>query len=95
MDELIHKALSVLDIVEGILLGLPLRQIILARCVCHQFDYAFRTSPRIRRALFLEAVRPPVTFGPDPNATGKFTAWTWQKPDGKTVQPILNPFIAL
>ena len=96
----IHNALSVPEAVEAILLALPLRQIIFARRVCHEFNRVFCASSRIRKALFLQSTNAKaITWYPhspnDATPHQKNDAGDWKaSAGGRAIIPFANPFIA-
>ncbi|KAF7195686.1 hypothetical protein HII31_03004 [Pseudocercospora fuligena] len=85
------------ELLENIILSLPLRSILTAKQVSKTFCATIETSIWIRRALFLEP------------ATNSRAAWSrqraqsnrsgpvrfWADQNGQVVTPILNPFIAV
>lgn len=50
----VHDALSVPEILESIILNLPLRRIIGSRAVCREFERMIDETTTIQRALFLQ-----------------------------------------
>ncbi|KAK5169512.1 uncharacterized protein LTR77_005488 [Saxophila tyrrhenica] len=103
--EAIDNVFGTAELVECILLHLPLRQLVLKQIVCRCWREVAQGSPSVRRALFLDpacALRiwasqvvryPPVSRSPrDP-----FSEFVWMPtPIGRgelRYPPILNPFI--
>lgn len=85
------------ELLENIILSLPLRSILKAKQVSKAFCDTIGTSIWIRRALFLEPatnVRADWRRQRAPgNQNGPVRCWADQH--GQAVTPILNPFIAL
>ncbi|KXT05310.1 hypothetical protein AC578_11104 [Pseudocercospora eumusae] len=75
------------ELLENIILSLPLRSILTVKQVNKTFCASIDTSVCIRRALFLEP------------ATDTRAAWrnhrSWKDQNGQDVTPILNPFMAV
>jgi len=88
------KVFAVPELLEGILLHLLLRGLLLANGVCKTFHDLAASSINVKRALFLEPASPQtVEWLPDEDARW-ITQGSWQAP-GSTARivPLLNPFL--
>ncbi|KAK3709603.1 hypothetical protein LTR37_010824 [Vermiconidia calcicola] len=90
-----HDALSVPEVLESIVLGLPLRQMMLTRRVCREFDRIITSSTAIQRALFLlpSESQALVPHESEHKTLGDGSGVTWKNGSGQVTIPILNPFI--
>lgn len=98
----VEKVLSIPELLEQILLQLPLRQLLFARKVSKTFDSTINDSPQIRKALFLSSgAGKPLTWHPNTMAAGPGDASDdsgWRNPGQEpedSVKPVLNPFPAI
>ena len=96
---LLTNAFSVPEVLEGIVLGLLLRQIILSRAVSRGFKRVIDSSPWIQRALFLQPSTAELL------QWHEFSMWAlyrsrndrgdWKtEQDGPAITPVLNPFLS-
>ncbi|KAK5120099.1 hypothetical protein LTR85_006580 [Meristemomyces frigidus] len=97
----VAQVFSLPELRELILLGLPLRRIILARHICSGFDATLKRSKKIRQALWLEpASTQKVEWYSHPKGGGDWAGarntgdWKLNE-DSDGVVPIANPFIAM
>ncbi|KAK4550606.1 hypothetical protein LTR36_000185 [Oleoguttula mirabilis] len=97
----VAQVFSLPELCELILLGLPLRRIILSRRVCHGFEATVRKSKKIRQALWLEPVSSQQKVewythaGHDGGRHAGDTGDWKQNAHADRVVPIANPFIAV
>lgn len=93
------QILAIYELLENILLHLPLRQLLLAQCVSTAFRDLILRSGRINRALFFgPATTEMIEWYPAPEFAGHTRERQYQgewkvEADGGTVSPVLNPFL--
>lgn len=96
-----QRAWRSFEIIENIVLFLPLRQLLLAQRINRAtFDViaGLESSPDIRRALFLKASAAPLKcFAVDRGTVlNCITDYAWRAvEDGKNLRPLVNPFLKL
>ena len=76
---------NVEELLENILLHLPLRDLLTSRCVCRTWR---KGTPRIRQSLFLQPRPGRCTYHDIDDKPG------WKDLDGNSVTSIYNPFIS-
>lgn len=91
-----ERALAVPELLENILLSLPLRDLLLSSAVCKAFRDVAAGSIKIRRALFLEpATAQRAVWIPDSEDPWMLAGqWHAQDSMDNVVVPILNPFFS-
>ena len=94
----VQKVTAVPELLENIVLYLPLRHILLVQSISKKFWDVVRNSPRINRALFFEtSTEKTVEWYPpsgslDEHGGRRQGAWRFSE-EGSRVLPYLNPFV--
>jgi hypothetical protein len=96
MGPAVDKVLAIPELLEEILLNLPLRRLLLSQRVDKNFKDVIHGSFRIRKALWLEpSTSDVIKWHPEADPRGwrrPFTgSWRRYANDG-FVEPIINPF---
>ncbi|KAK5120104.1 hypothetical protein LTR85_006585 [Meristemomyces frigidus] len=91
-----NKVASIPDLLENILLHLPLRHLLLAQKVSKSFHLFIHDSIKIKKTLFLTPATNETVACNSPDTTQRrpFNTGDWKTSiKGETVEPLLNPFI--
>ena len=92
----VHEVIAVPELLENIVLCLPLRQMLLVQQVSTSFRDSVWTSPKINRALFFRASAEDLEYHNTQIHGSASDPWEgeWKcTPNGRRVTPILNPFM--
>ncbi len=83
------------ELLEDILLHLPLQKLLLSQRVCHTFKDVVKSSSRIQQALFLQPACTRKVFWSTAASLSSGTEGSWRlcPKAGTVITPILNPFL--